>query len=80
MTPSGRYALREPYDLAVRTTCERCDLDLLYCDVHDAYFCPTCDWWTDSVCGDPECTHCAGRAVRPSECAHEPDHHFRMHD
>jgi hypothetical protein len=32
VVPSGRYALPEPYDLPVRTTCERCVQDLLYCD------------------------------------------------
>jgi hypothetical protein len=64
----------------VRTTCERCVSDLLYCDVHDAYFCPMCDQWIENVCGDPGCTYCPGRAVKPSACAHEPDHHFRTHD
>jgi hypothetical protein len=32
-----------PSDLAVRTTYERCVTDLLYCEVHDAYFCAICD-------------------------------------
>lgn len=36
----GRDALPDPYDLLVRTTCERCVADLLYCDVHDPYSCP----------------------------------------
>jgi hypothetical protein len=77
---SGRYALHEPYDLLVRTTCERCVADLLYCDVHDAYFCPICDRWIESACGDPDCTYCVGRAPTPSGCEHDPAHHWNFNE
>lgn len=73
-------ALPEPYDRPVLTSCERCVSDLLYCDVHDAYFCPICDRWIEDVCGDPGCTYCPGRAMKPSSCDHDPDRHFNMHD
>lgn len=32
----------------------------------DAYYCETCDAWTEGVCGDPDCDFCRGRPERPS--------------
>lgn len=55
--------------------CERCVGDLLYCDRHDAYFCPVCDLWVERACPDPECPYCPGRPEGPSGCSH-PDSHY----
>ena len=60
-------------------TCDRCVADLLYCDVHDADYCPVCDRWVENGCGDPDCTYCAGRAARPSECQHDPERHWNIY-
>ena len=59
---------------------ERCLGELLYCDIHDAYFCPNCDEWIESSCGDPECEHCPTRAARPSECSHDDGHRWSTAD
>lgn len=73
-TYSDSYARR------VATVCERCISDLLYCDVHDADFCPVCDEWVSSGCGDPECVYCPGRAARPSQCSHDQAvRHYNIH-
>ena len=62
----------------VPSVCEQCVSDLLFCDMHDAYFCPVCDAWVEAACGDATCDYCKGRAVRPSECIH-PERHYRTH-
>jgi hypothetical protein len=61
------------------SVCELCVSDLLFCDRHDAYFCPVCDRWQEGACTDPECTYCPGRPEKPSMCEH-PDRHYKTHD
>lgn len=68
-----------PYALGVAVH-ERCRSDLLYCEVHDADFCPSCDEWGEAPCGDPDCDFCPTRADRPSECSHGGGRHWNMND
>ncbi len=67
------------YGRAVRVH-HRCRSDLLYCDAHDADFCPVCDEWISARCGDPECGYCPMRAERPSLCTHGDDRHWNMNE
>lgn len=58
--------------------CDVCLSNRLYCDRHDADFCPACDTWASAPCGDSECPYCPGRPARPSECDH-PDRHYDIY-
>ena len=46
--------------------CDGCKTALLRCDELDAWWCPRCDAWAESTCGDPGCAECAARPERPS--------------
>lgn len=43
-----------------------CDTNVVYCDVYDAFYCPSCDVWLERPCGDSECPYCPGRSDQPS--------------
>jgi hypothetical protein len=62
----------------MQTACDVCVSQRLYCDAHDAYFCPVCDTWVEAPCGDPECQYCPGRPPAPSGCDH-PERHYQTH-
>lgn len=50
-------------------SCPSCKHFLVYADEFDAYFCPSCNVWTESKCGDTTCLYCPKRPERPL-----PDH------
>jgi hypothetical protein len=75
----GSSACSHRYVLAVAVH-ERCSGDLLYCDVHDADFCPVCDEWISAACADAECDYCPTRADRPSLCSHDEGRHWDMNE
>jgi hypothetical protein len=46
--------------------CETCKNDFEYNERYDAYFCRTCDEWTEKKCDDDKCWYCVGRGEKPS--------------
>jgi len=46
--------------------CDRCKTPLFCSDPLDAWWCPRCDRWAESTCGDAACSACAARPLRPS--------------
>jgi hypothetical protein len=46
--------------------CERCKIPLFRSALLDAWWCPRCDRWAESTCGDAACDACAARPARPS--------------
>ncbi|MCQ6282567.1 hypothetical protein [Bacillus sp. EB600] len=45
--------------------CSICKFTLVYYEDFDAYFCPNCNYWTESNCGDPRCDYCSNRPEKP---------------
>jgi hypothetical protein len=45
--------------------CSICGASQIYHDDYDAYFCPTCNAWLESRCGDASCLYCRQRPERP---------------
>jgi hypothetical protein len=45
--------------------CPVCKSHLVYYEDYDAYFCPSCNIWTEVKCGDPECMYCPNRPDTP---------------
>jgi hypothetical protein len=45
--------------------CQTCEEFQIYYDKYDAYFCPKCNKWKDSNCGDPDCLYCNKRPLKP---------------
>ena len=48
-----------------RRSCPLCAARLAYSDKWDAEFCPSCNAWMDSRCGDPACAQCRRRPEKP---------------
>jgi hypothetical protein len=42
-----------------------CGAPLVYFERYDAQFCPECNEWRQSRCGDRNCYYCPGRPERP---------------
>jgi len=51
------------------------DLNLNYCECknkksysqeYDAYYCKSCNKWSESVCDDPDCEFCTTRPNKPA--------------
>jgi len=36
-----------------------------YSEQYDAYYCETCNKWTEDKCDDPECEFCLARPATP---------------
>jgi len=64
--------------VALERACEKCVRDLLYCEAHDAYFCPGCDQWLEKRCGDLDCSFCPERPEQPSRCLHSTELHLSI--
>ncbi|HEX9060390.1 MAG TPA: hypothetical protein VF941_09440 [Clostridia bacterium] len=47
--------------------CEVCGYTIVYFDKYDAEFCPNCNEWLASNCGDPNCSYCSKRPGTPFE-------------
>lgn len=45
--------------------CPYCGKKLYLYNRYDAECCLSCNRWTESVCGDPECSYCVGRPETP---------------
>jgi hypothetical protein len=45
--------------------CLSCTHRLIYHEDYDSYFCPECNAWTESRCGDPKCVFCVNRPDKP---------------
>lgn len=45
--------------------CSICKFNLVYYEYFDAYFCPNCNSWTESKCGDTDCDYCPNRPEKP---------------
>jgi len=45
--------------------CVTCGATLVYYERYDGIFCPQCNVWTSSRCGDPECCYCHLMPDRP---------------
>jgi hypothetical protein len=45
--------------------CSICNFNLVYYEDFDAYFCPHCNYWTESQCSDPNCHYCPNRPEKP---------------
>lgn len=45
--------------------CTTCEVNLVYYDDFDAWFCPKCNDWIESTCSDPNCKYCPNRPVTP---------------
>ena len=45
--------------------CAACSSRTVYHDTYDAAFCPKCNRWLESQCGDPKCGYCVRRPERP---------------
>jgi hypothetical protein len=46
-------------------SCPACAARIVYHDKYDAAFCPQCNQWLESRCGDARCAYCARRPERP---------------
>jgi len=51
--------------LASTSVCEHDTMN--YSDKYDAYYCATCDIWTEKKCKDITCEFCATRPDKPSQ-------------
>lgn len=47
--------------------CRFCKAQRCYSERFDAYFCPYCNRWLESRCGDPNCEFCKDRPYFPNE-------------
>lgn len=47
--------------------CEFCKRKRCYSEHYDAYFCPYCNRWLESRCGDPNCGFCKNRPHFPNK-------------
>jgi hypothetical protein len=45
--------------------CPTCVSPTIYYEKYDAVFCPQCNQWLESQCGDPGCCYCPRRPDRP---------------
>lgn len=45
--------------------CEKCGGFSVFYAIYDAYFCPSCNDWLESKCGDPSCLYCSNRSDKP---------------
>ncbi|MCE4048833.1 MULTISPECIES: hypothetical protein [Bacillaceae] len=45
--------------------CKKCQHNLVYYEDYDAYFCPSCNEWTEVKCEDPNCSYCPKRPEKP---------------
>ncbi|MGF6949849.1 putative RNA-binding Zn-ribbon protein involved in translation (DUF1610 family) [Neobacillus sp. B4I6] len=45
--------------------CSNCKFNLVYYEDFDAYFCPKCNYWTESKCSDLVCEYCPNRPEKP---------------
>ena len=45
--------------------CEKCDATPRYNEKYDSYYCPQCNEWIESKCGDESCEFCKDRPERP---------------
>jgi hypothetical protein len=45
--------------------CSNCKFNLVYYEDFDAYFCPNCNYWTESKCSDADCEYCPNRPEKP---------------
>lgn len=46
-------------------TCNTCGHQLIHSLSLDAKFCPKCNEWRESPCGDPNCMYCGGLSKPP---------------
>ena len=47
--------------------CRFCNHQRCYSERFDAYFCPYCNRWLESRCGDPNCGFCKNRPHFPNK-------------
>ena len=45
--------------------CEKCDATPRYNEKYDSYYCPQCNEWIESKCGDESCEFCKDRPEGP---------------
>lgn len=45
--------------------CVECSTECIRDEIYDAYFCPKCEAWRETQCGDPTCEFCVGRPDKP---------------
>ena len=50
-------------------SCPQCGQALIMNEDYDAEFCPACNIWKASRCGDPSCPYCQNRPERPGPVA-----------
>ena len=42
-----------------------CELEKIYSEEHDCYYCKSCNSWLEDTCDDPACEFCAERPAHP---------------
>ena len=47
--------------------CHRCNTKLKYSEVYDSFYCPTCEYWTERICSDRECSYCKDKPKYPGK-------------
>lgn len=45
--------------------CPKCGANIAYSDKYDAFYCPSCNTWTEDRCSHKECEYCAKRPETP---------------
>ena len=59
-------------------TCDKCSGAIAYSDEWDAYYCPACNEWKETTCGDPDCYwQCTKRPEKPIQYLGEEE--FKKH-
>lgn len=57
--------------------CDKCSTRLIYNDIFDSDFCPSCNEWRESACPDLTCDICVGKPKRPlSYLSIQPNTHI----
>ncbi len=51
--------------------CPICSQNKVYYDDYDSFFCPQCNIWFDSKCGDLTCDFCRNRPDKPFAISEE---------
>ncbi|PEI69765.1 hypothetical protein [Bacillus toyonensis] len=49
----------------VRDYCKNCGHEIILYEDYDSKFCPECNEWTVSCCGDEDCMFCKDRPAKP---------------
>lgn len=47
--------------------CKKCNAEASYSEKYDAYYCKSCNEWTEDICTDRDCEYCKNRPNRPKD-------------